>query len=324
MVLLLISCISCDVQRLNLDKGIIPPDPVNFMDLNTMYDDYNSVLRIAWSWKSFSLIFSSGRNSFGNDFDFIVFDCEIRTDLINGEFDISAIEGSCALVDSINSPFNELGPYCTFNFDQDEGFKEDELQRFFFTTDIRGNNDVYYSYYTADGYNFIPYGDTISLTAINTDHDEGYLTIHFNETPNRETVYFTSDRDNTFDIYRAVSEENKLIEESAVVTVLKVEQLSSDADDKCPYVSEDMMVFTSDREGGYGGFDLWYSIYNGQEWSEPVNFGERINTEFDEYRPIIIRTDEAGFLNDMMIFSSNRPGGRGNFDLYYAGMSRRD
>jgi hypothetical protein len=29
------------------------------------------------------------------------------------------------------------------------------------------------------------------------------------------------------------------------------------------------------------------------------------------------------FINDLMIFSSNRPGGKGGFDLYYAGIPRR-
>ena len=71
------------------------------------------------------------------------------------------------------------------------------------------------------------------------------------------------------------------------------------------------MVFTSDRAGGYGGFDLWYSSWDGQQWSAPVNFGGKINTEYDEYRPIVVSTDEKFFLNDLMIFSSDRPGGKG-------------
>lgn len=33
--------------------------------------------------------------------------------------------------------------------------------------------------------------------------------------------------------------------------------LSSDYNDKCPYIYEDIMVFASDREAGYGGFDLY-------------------------------------------------------------------
>jgi len=84
-----------------------------------------------------------------------------------------------------------------------------------------------------------------------------------------------------------------------------------------------MIVFTSDREGGFGGFDLWYSVYNGQEWSAPVNLGEDINTEYDEYRPVVVAAGE-GFINDLMIFSSNRPGGKGGFDLYYAGIPRKN
>ncbi len=49
------------------------------------------------------------------------------------------------------------------------------------------------------------------------------------------------------------------------------------------------------------------------------NLGEIINTEYDEYRPIIIRTSEDWvYINDLMIFSSNRPGGKGGYDLYCA------
>ena len=31
--------------------------------------------------------------------------------------------------------------------------------------------------------------------------------------------------------------------------------------DKCPSLYGDYLVFASDREGGYGGFDLYYSRY---------------------------------------------------------------
>jgi hypothetical protein len=82
------------------------------------------------------------------------------------------------------------------------------------------------------------------------------------------------------------------------------------------------MVFASNRDGGYGGYDLWYASYDGSEWSEPVNFGPDINTEHDEFRPIIMSTDANKYLNDLLIFSSNRPGGKGGYDLYYTGMKR--
>lgn len=86
------------------------------------------------------------------------------------------------------------------------------------------------------------------------------------------------------------------------------------------------MVFVSNRPGGMGGFDLWYATFNGTSWSEPKNFGSKINTPYDEYRPIVIKPqgsfDSFEFVNDLMIFSSNRPGGKGGFDLYYVGINK--
>lgn len=79
------------------------------------------------------------------------------------------------------------------------------------------------------------------------------------------------------------------------------------------------MVFTSNRPGGYGGYDLYYSKWNGSHWSAPVNFGPSINTSYDEYRPILHRNME--YTNKLLIFSSNRPGGKGGFDLYRTGIS---
>jgi hypothetical protein len=81
------------------------------------------------------------------------------------------------------------------------------------------------------------------------------------------------------------------------------------------------MVFTSNREGGYGGYDLYYCCLDEEgQWSEPVNFGPEINSEADEFRPVV--SPFGDFENDMMIFSSNREGGYGGFDLYYVGISK--
>lgn len=54
-----------------------------------------------------------------------------------------------------------------------------------------------------------------------------------------------------------------------------------------PVFSNDgtLMVFSSDAEGGFGGFDLWYSVYNGTVWSQPINLGQQVNTPGDEVSP---------------------------------------
>ncbi|MCB9847623.1 MAG: PD40 domain-containing protein [Phycisphaeraceae bacterium] len=62
------------------------------------------------------------------------------------------------------------------------------------------------------------------------------------------------------------------------------------------------IYFASDREGGYGGFDLWVIRRDDAgAWREAVNLGPSINSAFDEYSPT---TTPEG---DRLFFASNRP-----------------
>ncbi|HPJ05081.1 MAG TPA: hypothetical protein PLK17_06150 [Bacteroidales bacterium] len=314
---------SCGGNRVNYDKGIIPPVPVNFSSVNSSYDDYNSNLQISWTEKTFSLIFSTNRNSFGTDFDFIAYNGHIIFDLIDGEFKMTTDLQEFGLLDAVNTENNELGPYFTNDFPYFHYFwKGAEDTRFFYSSDPEGDLDIFCCGYEFADNGFDPSGDPFALTLLNTEFNEGYLSLHSGASENMETACFMSDRDGSFDIYSVTGEEGKLITESSSVTVTRPTVLSSTADDKCPYITGNVMVFTSDREGGFGGFDLYYSVYDGQQWSAPVNMGELINTEYDEYRPVLVPGGEW-YLNDLMIFSSNRPGGKGGFDLYYAGVPKR-
>jgi hypothetical protein len=99
----------------------------------------------------------------------------------------------------------------------------------------------------------------------------------------------------------------------------KQDVFNSDENDKCPYLYKGLMVFASDRVGGLGGYDLYYSELKNGKFSSPKNFGPGINTSSDEYRPVIGSVQD--FTNMYMIFSSNRPGGKGGFDLYLTGLN---
>jgi hypothetical protein len=133
----------------------------------------------------------------------------------------------------------------------------------------------------------------------------------------RSAIYFCSNREGgKFDIYSMQLHPSlpfqDYLSSPGYGPVTKETILSGTSNDKCPSITRNLLVFTSDRPGGYGGYDLYYSTYTGSGWSEPVNFGARINSEYDEYRPITFSFN--GF--DLMIFSSNRTGGKGGFDLY--------
>ena len=70
------------------------------------------------------------------------------------------------------------------------------------------------------------------------------------------------------------------------------------------------MIFSSDRTGGYGQMDLWYSDWVNGDWSEPVNFGPVINTPFNEVFP--------AYKSGKLYYSSDRIDmGYGALDVYY-------
>jgi outer membrane protein OmpA-like peptidoglycan-associated protein/tetratricopeptide (TPR) repeat protein len=71
------------------------------------------------------------------------------------------------------------------------------------------------------------------------------------------------------------------------------------------------LLFAGNFAGqGFGNFDLYMSYNTPNGWSEPVNLGANINTEFWESSPSLSPDKNA------LYFSSDRPGGYGGKDLY--------
>lgn len=82
-----------------------------------------------------------------------------------------------------------------------------------------------------------------------------------------------------------------------------------------PSISSDgkTLFFVSDRKGGFGGVDIYFSTRNENgEWSDPVNLGTTINTIGDEKSPFI-HTD-----SQTLYFSSNGFDGLGGLDIYFS------
>lgn len=296
----------------DLEEGQFPDTPVNFESINSEFDDYNSASPFNL-YHNFPFIFSTNRKSNGGNFDFINFTVEFYTRSSSENVHFEAYNNSYNYWDTLliktNTPFNEFGPIITFNNDN-------YFNIFLYATDSSGNLDIYY---VINDYRENDYWDeAIPLNKVNTNYNEAYPT--FNQDVDK--MYFCSDSSSNFDIYN-VSISNSLynwLQTEELPIWSSVDIINSPADDKCPYINGNVMVFTSDREGGYGGFDLYYSKYIDGEWSEPINFGENINTEYDEYRPITIYAYD--YTNDLMFFSSNRSGGKGGFDLYYVGIPK--
>jgi len=73
---------------------------------------------------------------------------------------------------------------------------------------------------------------------------------------------------------------------------------------------ENTLYFSSERDGGYGGLDIWMSKKKNGQWGEAVNLGPVVNTEYDEDSPFIHADGHT------LYFSSRGHKGMGGFDIF--------
>ncbi|RRB06328.1 TolB family protein [Larkinella rosea] len=343
--ILLLSCLlmGCPFiyteRTINFKTASLPTEPTNFSELNTYWNDYNSAGPPTLG-AGMNFYFSSDRsNTFRPDvkqsFDIMDYRVTISFDQTSGKWYRRADRLSGGpetygymppktyignfdfhLFRRINTGGNELGPFV-------RTYKNPERELFMYASDSTGNLDVYGVFYTPYHTASHAYeGDgPFKVNLINSAQQDAYPTL----TESGDQLLFTSDRSGSFDLFAVpVSPENLVASlqsrPEAAARPEPIAVLNSPADDKCPYINGPLLVFTSNRPGGFGGFDLYYSRWENGTWSAPINFGPTINTSSDEYRPVAMRAEQ--FENDLLLFSSNRPGGAGGFDLYYVGISK--
>ncbi len=93
-----------------------------------------------------------------------------------------------------------------------------------------------------------------------------------------------------------------------------IEVLNTEYDEDGPFLSADgkTLYFASRGHNSMGGYDLFKSTRMGDSWSKPVNLGYPINSVGDD----IYYVEEQG--GEGFFYSSDRPGGFGEKDIYYA------
>jgi Tol biopolymer transport system component len=90
--------------------------------------------------------------------------------------------------------------------------------------------------------------------------------------------------------------------------------INSDYFEYFPCISSDgttLYYTAADRPGGFGGDDIWISIWNGAEWGVPANAGPNVNWESRDLSPSISADG-----TELYFVSWGRPGGYGAYDIW--------
>jgi PAS domain S-box-containing protein len=162
------------------------------------------------------------------------------------------------------------------------------------------SDDIYCTYFENG-----VWGEPQPLTNVNTSNDEAPVSISPDGT---QLILYRNDNGDG-NLYYSELLEGKVWSKphkypSTINTSAQETHATLSADGNILY-------FTSDRKGGFGGLDLYMSKKTGEnDWSEAINLGNQINSEYNEESPHL----QAN--SDIFYFSSDRPESLGGLDIF--------
>lgn len=205
---------------------------------------------------------------------------------------------------SVNSILNDFRPLVSSNG-----------SKLFFTSNRRYSdhlatnvNDIYLSEATRDKW------QKSRMLEISTDDHEEIVGI----APSGDMIMIYSDSDLGSRIKMGIRKGKRY-------ELYSEEQIPSDLNTKsfeygaCINTEGTMIIFASDRLGGYGGMDL-YKIQkkDRRHWGNAENLGSQVNTPYDENFPTL------SYDGRKLHFSSNAHSSIGGMDLFYSTYNQAD
>ncbi len=318
----------------------ITPLVINLRDINTEYDDFNSAGPSSFIYSD-EFIYSTNVGSAGGNFDIWSASINLSTfdpsPIDKNSYDIDCKKIAPYLPNICNSEYNEFGPNIiqhTSDYEYYFGFMDDvysDYATYMFASDrpTDSTTNKLNIYFLADS-------NSVKQLPVNSKFNDAYPCF----SPKSKELIFCSDRNGQYDLYKYDIPANKtlatLLNDSTPLLAKTFTDLNSSYDDKCPYFLNDILLFISNRHGDHSNFDIYYSKFSNMIWTDPIRLPEvmedeeieivtdntdnrLLNSIYDEYRPILVK----GWANNaddpyLIIFSSNRPGGQGGFDLHLA------
>lgn len=117
----------------------------------------------------------------------------------------------------------------------------------------------------------------------------------------REVLFFVSNMDGGyggFDIYYSTRKGDGVFGDPVNLGPT----INSELDDETPFYKDGNLYFSSVGHPGFGGYDIFYSTWNGTKWSKPENMGQGYNSSYDD---LYFSLDQSGYKG---FIASNREG----------------
>jgi outer membrane protein OmpA-like peptidoglycan-associated protein len=81
-------------------------------------------------------------------------------------------------------------------------------------------------------------------------------------------------------------------------------------DNALAFFNDSILIFAARRPEGFGGLDLYYTVFAENAWRAPKNMGKNVNSSFDETTPWLAKDGRT------LYFSSNSGASMGGFDVF--------
>lgn len=212
---------------------------------------------------------------------------------------------------NVNTKFDEFAPAMSPNFDDRLYFSSIREGNAGGRRNALGSPDERNGFFTAD------------MFFCNNDKGKwgGVLPMPYQLNSPRHEVLLGFNKDGTALFYFKGLQPNKgqivvdtfrKLEERLVSSDPFLGPIDPDAGDFAPYFANDtLIVFASKRPGGFGGLDIYKTVWRNGRWSAPENLGPRINSPYDETSPFFCRDGKTLYFS-----SNNSDHSIGGFDIF--------
>lgn len=230
--------------------------------------------------------------------------CDVATELMKNKN-----SAKVALINGpINSELTEYSPVVSANgrelyFTSRRKWQNEDQSKHMFPIDNSFPEDIYLSVKEKNG----TWSEPKRLGFCSAKNNEASVSL----TSNMDKLFVYSDIKGNGNLFSSQFTKD----EFASIRGLRYDQLNSNSWEPHYVSTEDssLIIFSSDRKGGFGGRDLW-TMRKGVDgtWSKPINMGANINSLEDEDAPFVSLDGEY------IYFASNGEKSMGGFDIMRA------